>query len=433
MDTNQKNRPEQRRQRPAEQQPRKAPASQAPQRQRPAQPQSAAQRRAVKHQQAQRQAAAQEQQTQRKPQTQRKAPAQTARRPASTAAAPKKRKTTPKSMFGGLKLPQLGQSNTARGKREQAARAAKLKAMKQEVNQKEQAQKTRRKVSKPRKPTQPIIYTAPATFNAHRLVMQLLTITAVVLAAIICVSIFFKVEVIEVSGAEVYDEWTIREASGIQEGDNLLTFSRGRAGGKIKAELQYVDKVRFGIKLPNTVIIDIEEFDVVYAAKASDGTYYLINSDGKVVDQTDGGTAGNYTKILGVTLSGPIIGEQARAAEEIVAAAAATQAAEDSTEETVPQVLITNQSRLETALRILRALELNGIVGEAASVNVADLSHIELWYGTRYQVNLGDENNMDQKIADMKGTISQLADYQTGMLDVSYDIWEDKVVYTPFE
>ena len=262
--------------------------------------------------------------------------------------------------------------------------------------------------------------------------MQLATVAAVVLALVWGMSIFFKVEVIEVSGAKGYDEWTVREASGIQEGDNLLTFSRGKAGGRIKTQLQYVDQVRFGIKLPNTVIIDIKEFNVVYAVKASDGTWYLINSNGKIMEQTDGGTAANYTKILGIHLTGPIVGEQARAAEEIVTAPESTKPAEDSTEVTVPQVLITNQSRLDAALRILRELEINGIVGDAASVDVSDMSRIELWYGTRYQVNLGDENDMDKKIADMKATISQLAEYENGMLDISYDIWEDKVGYTPF-
>jgi len=414
MDTNEKTRrsiPQKRpAQRPEDQKPRK-----------PAQPQSAAQRRAVKLQQEQRQAAAREQH-------------QAQARPAAKRPAPKKRKKNA-GILGGLKMPKMGKPANARANREQAARAARLKAMRQEVNQKEQVRR-RRKVSKPKSPAVPVVYTAPAVFNAHRLVMQLITIFAVVIAAVMCMSIFFKVEVIEVSGAKAYDEWTIREASGIEEGDNLLTFSRGKAGGRIKAQLQYVDQVRFGIKLPNTVIIDIKEFNVVYAVKASDGTWYLVNSDGKIVDQTDGGTAGNYTKILGVHLSGPIVGEQARAAEEIVAAPESTRPPEDSGETTAPQVLITNQSRLEAALRILRELEANGIVGEAASVDVSDMSRVELWYGTRYQVNLGNvddpENSIGKKIAAMRAAISQLAEYENGMLDISYDIWEDKVGYTPF-
>ena len=400
METNEKNRSAQRR--PQGQQARK-----------PAQPQSAAQRRAVKMQQEQRRAAAREQQA----------------RQNVNRSAPKKRKKKPAGLLAALTKP--ARKGSARSNREQAARAAKLKAMRQEVTQKEQVRR-RRKVSRPHKPGVPVVYTAPTPFNVQRLLMQLVSIFAVVIVAVTCMSIFFKVEIIEVSGAKAYDEWAVREASGIEEGDNLLTFSRGKAGGRIKTQLQYVDQVRFGIKLPNTVIIDIKEFNVVYAVKASDGTWYLVNSNGKIMEQTDGGTAANYTKILGIHLTGPIVGEQARAAEEIVAAPESTKPKEDEAEVTVPQVLITNQSRLDAALRILRELEINGIVGEAASLDVSDMSRIELWYGTRYQVNLGDENDMDKKIADMKATISQLAEYENGMLDISYDIWEDKVGYTPF-
>ena len=394
----------------------KAQRPQSQQGRKPAQPQSAAQRRAVKMQQEQRQAAAREQQARQAP-----------KRPAP--APQKKRKKKNSGILGALAAPK--KKTSAKTNREQAARAARLKAMRQEVSQKEQVRR-RRKVSRPKKPGVPVVYTAPTPFNANRLITQLVSVFAVVIAAVLCMSIFFKVEIIEVSGAKSYDEWTIREASGIEEGDNLLTFSRGKAGGRIKTQLQYVDQVRFGIKLPNTVIIDIKEFNVVYAVKASDGTWYLINSNGKIMEQTDGGTAANYTKILGIHLTGPIVGEQARAAEEIVTAPESTKPAEDSTEVTVPQVLITNQSRLDAALRILRELEVNGIVGDAASLDVSDMSRIELWYGTRYQVNLGDENDMEKKIADMKAAISQLAEYENGMLDISYDIWEDKVGYTPF-
>lgn len=342
-----------------------------------------------------------------------------------------RRRTTKKNqgLLANLKR-SLG-STSSREKREEAARAAKLKAMRQEVAKKENtAANPRRKVSKPTRPSQPIVYTQPKAFNAHRLILQLMSVFAVVLALIMGMSIFFKVEVIEVSGATVYTEWAVRQASGIEIGDRLLTFSRPRATGKIYAELPYVDHVRFGIKLPNTVIIDIDELDVVYAIEGSDGTHYLMSSQGKIVEQTDAGNADNYTKIEGVTLADPVVGQQARAAEEIVA----TQEGEDTipTGETEPIALVTNATRLATALTILQSLERNGIVGEAAMVDVSDLDHIQLDYGTRYEVNLGDSERIDYKIAAMRDTINKLADYQTGQLDVSFTIREDQVVYTPF-
>ena len=96
-------------------------------------------------------------------------------------------------------------------------------------------------------------------------------------------------------------------------------------------------------------------------------------------------------------------------------------------------MIITEQQKLSAALTILQALELNEIVGEAASVDVSDLTRIELWYGTQYQVNLGDTNDMDYKIACLKYTVSSLQEYDSGELDISFTIWPDKVTYSPFK
>ena len=84
-------------------------------------------------------------------------------------------------------------------------------------------------------------------------------------------------------------------------------------------------------------------------------------------------------------------------------------------------------------LSILNALEANDIVGDAATVDVTTISAIELWYGTRYQVNLGDSENMDYKNACMYDVILQLSNYQTGKLACSFTTFQTEVAYTPFE
>ena len=303
------------------------------------------------------------------------------------------------------------------------------KALSREEKSKERQRKRETQAAKRRKQaerdnTPAVIYTQPAAFNRNRLLIQLMTVTAVVAALVMALSVFFKVNTITVSGAEVYSPWSIREASGIQEGDNLLTFSRARASAQIRAALPYVDKVRIGIKLPETVIIYIEELDVAYAIKSSDGDWWLINSGGRVVEQVDGVTASNYTQVLGVTIANPVVNENAVATE-----IAPTET--DASGEPIP-LLVTGAQRLFSALQILKALEANDIVGEAASVDVSYIESVVLWYGTRYQVNLGDTNRMEYKIACMNDTILQLSDYQSGILDVSFTIWPNQVGYTPF-
>ena len=299
----------------------------------------------------------------------------------------------------------------------------------------------RKKQARSRAPK--VVYTQPRPFNANRLLLQLAIVMAVVLAITLGLSVFFKVDKVMVYGNEAYSAWTIQEASGIEQGEKLLSFGRIRASAKIKAALPYVDTVRIGINLPNTVNIYITEFDVVYAIQSQNGTWWLMTSDGRILEQTDGGTAGGYTKVEGVKLESPVVNQQAVAHEEPAPTTSTVTVTNppdptgESTGESVPlgttPPVVTQADRLEVALEILKALELNDIVGEAASVNVASLNDIELWYGTRYRVRMGGRENLEYKIECMKEAIAKMSDYQMGILDVSFDQWSDKVGYTPFE
>ena len=95
-------------------------------------------------------------------------------------------------------------------------------------------------------------------------------------------------------------------------------------------------------------------------------------------------------------------------------------------------VTVTGAQRLNAALQILQALEENDVVGDAASVDVTRTEDIVLWYGTRYQVNLGDNTRLPYKIACMNDVILQMSDYQSGILDISFTAFPSQVVYTPF-
>ena len=298
-----------------------------------------------------------------------------------------------------------------------------LTAMAENVKKTTRKRRAKR-TARAQQPTPVVVYTEPRAFNRNRFLVQMLTVLAVVVAFVLGLSVFFKVEKITVTGADVYSPWAIREASGIEEGDNLLTFSHARAGAQIKANLPYVDSVRFGIKLPDTVNIIVEEADVVYAIQDRNGQWWLMNSSGRVVEQTNRGVAANYTQVLGVELESPAPNLQAVAAE--------TPPTETDASGNFIPVTVTGELRLNTAMQILKALEANDIVGEAASVDVTRIEDIILWYGTRYQVNLGDSARLEYKIGCMTDVILQMSEYQSGILDISFTHWPDQVGYTPF-
>lgn len=281
----------------------------------------------------------------------------------------------------------------------------------------------RRRTTQP-KPSADVVYVQPAPFNRTRFILCLLIVVAVVLAVVFGMSLFFKVDAdkITVSGTEKYTAWQIREASGIKDGENLLSISEARISSNIEDALPYVNKVRVGIKLPDTVKIEIEELDVVYSAEATDGIWWLLRSDGYIVEKTNDADAEQYTKLLGIQLENPVQGQQAVAYQM-------TQEGEDG-EETPVTVLASEQ--LSTALTIAQYLEDCGIIGQAKSIGVADMGNLELWYGERYQVTLGDGLELSRKIRSMKAAIDQMGDYQSGVLDVSFTTWPNEVGYTPF-
>ncbi len=276
-------------------------------------------------------------------------------------------------------------------------------------------------------PAPDVVYTQPGPFNKERFVLYLLTVVAVVLALLFGMSIFFKTDrdKILISGTQKYTAYDVWKVCGIKDGENLLTLREPEISGRILEALPYVKQARVGIKLPDTVNIEIVEFEVVYSLEATDGSWWLMRGDGKVVEKTNPADAERHTKIKGVRLANPVAGEQAVAEEQ--EPDATTEAGQET------PVTVLGSERLEILLSILGYLESNGIIGDAASIDVTNPNNLELWHGDRFQVILGDRTDLDHKLKSMKAAMEQMESYSSGMLDVSFTLKETEVIYTPFE
>lgn len=274
-----------------------------------------------------------------------------------------------------------------------------------------------------------VVYTQPDPFNKKRFLLRIITVVAVVLALLFGMSIFFKVEHVTVTGNNKYTPDDIFQASGITLGENLLTISEAKLSSSITAKLPYVSKVRIGIKLPDTVRIEIEELEVVYSVEANDGTWWLIRSDGVVVEKTNGADAEQHTKIIGMQITDPVIGEPAAAYQPAPVP--------DENGETTPITVLASE-QLNTVVSIMQYLEANRIIGEIATIDVIDLGNLELWYGERFHILLGDTTGLAEKIELIKATIDNNADtFGRGTLDVSQTIQPDpdikyQAIFTPF-
>ena len=271
-------------------------------------------------------------------------------------------------------------------------------------------------------------YQQPKPFNPWRLVIQLGLVAALVAALLMGVSVFFKVKTVVVYGNDKYDAYTIQEAAGIYDGENLLAFGSIRACGRIMDQLPYVKDARIGITLPETVNIYITEYPVVYSVEDTTGNWWLMGSDGKIVDKTDVGAAGGHTQINGLQLSNPVLGEMAVPGE------AQTETATNAAGEAIQLPVITTAAeRLQAALTVMNALETCDVLGQVVSIDVSKPGDMSLQYGERFEVLLGDSENMEKKIAWMRDAVAQIAAYQNGTLDLTFTTYPDQAGFTPSE
>lgn len=268
--------------------------------------------------------------------------------------------------------------------------------------EKRQRQEERARAKARQRAEQDVVYTQPKPFNRNRFFLQLATVVAVVLAVLFGMSIFFKVRDVQVTGNVKYDAWTVREASGILDGENLLTLSKAKIASNIEDKLTYADDIRIGIKLPDTVVIQIKELEVVYSVQDQTGAWWLINSKGRVVDTCTAADADKCTKIVGVLLKSPAVGENAVA------------------HELEEEPLVYERERLATAVSIMQELENAGFIGNMTSIHVSELSKLELWYGTRFHILLGDDSDLAKKLSDLHTVIEkQFGENDSGILDIS--------------
>lgn len=268
---------------------------------------------------------------------------------------------------------------------------------------------------------QDVVYTQAKAFNRKRFLLQLVTVVAVVLALLFGMSLFFKVDTVLISGTVKYKPEQIEDASGILDGENLLTLNRERIAANIKNQLPYINEVQVGKKLPGTVVIQVSELNVTYAIEDCNGGWWMISSSGRVVDSCAAADAEDYTRILGVQLEVPAVGDQAAAFEPVAA----------QSEETVP-VTVYAAEKLAMALSIVQNMELNGFVGTISKVDVTDMGNIQLWYGTRFQMLLGDGSDLPKKLGALSSAIKKMDDHTTGILDARFTIWPDGIGHTDF-
>lgn len=217
-----------------------------------------------------------------------------------------------------------------------------------------------------------------------------LTLVLLFLAAILVMSLFFRVDQVEVVNASDYTDEEIITASGIEKGANLFFVDRFSAASMIFSDLPYMDTVSITRELPDKIIIQAEgSAPAVYMV--IDGEYWFVARNGKTLGITNDLEAAGYPELRNLE---PL-------------------AAMEGTEMMVEGV---NVQRLEYATQLIEALQGEGLLSQVTWIDVKDASDPSLSYEGRLTVYLGAMEEIPMKVALLKDAVSQLGADDTGIL-----------------
>lgn len=210
----------------------------------------------------------------------------------------------------------------------------------------------------------------------------ILTMLAVVAAVVLCVTIFFKVGTITVTGNARYSADEIAAASGVAVGDNLLLVNRSTAAGQVIARLPYITRVQVSRALPSTVTIHVEECAAAARIVDGYGALWLVAPDGRVLEESGGEAA--LPLLTGITAVDPQPGSPVQPSEDDAASA-------------------------QTIADVLSALEESSVREEIVSIDLTKTYSIRMMYGEQYEIDLGGTDELAYKMQYLEQILVELA------------------------
>ena len=231
-----------------------------------------------------------------------------------------------------------------------------------------------------------------------------LSFIAICAALVFGLSVFFKVSAIEVEGNDLYTAQEVIDASGIEEGDNLVFVNCIAADSRIYSKLSYIENVSVTRKLPNKVIIKIVE-SKGEAAIAYGGEMWILGTDCKLLQKADASQTADMITVTGINPTAPTLGET------LVGDAS------DTGKVTYLAEMLTAMSRFD-------------MCDDITKIDMSNVASPEFDYLGRFTVKMGSYENVEYKIELLLSAVNMLEDGDTGTIDLSLSA-DNKAHFSP--
>lgn len=219
------------------------------------------------------------------------------------------------------------------------------------------------------------------------------TVTLTVLVIICCVlsmTVFFKIDNIEVQGKTRYGTEDIVASSCIKKGDNLILCNTGNAEKLIEKDFPYIEKADIEKRLFNTIVINVTEAKPASIIE-SNGQYVVLSSSGKIIE-VDKSKKYNIPTVLGAELKSVKLSSTAKFKDD----------------------------NINNYIKEINSCIGNMDIKNIEVIDISNLSKISLIRKNGFRIIIGTPENIDYKLKTAKAIMDKnIKDDDKGTLDVS--------------
>lgn len=232
-----------------------------------------------------------------------------------------------------------------------------------------------------------------------------LALTLLTVAAVIFLSLFFRVSIIQIENDTVYTDEEILAASGLEKGVNLLFINNFSSVSSIYATMPYVESVSLRRSMPSKIILEVTGSEAVACVSFGDD-YWLINPNGKLLEKIDAKEAENFIRVEHMEPLQPVAGE-------------------------IMQVSESDQGKDAYLYELLNAFQKRGLSKMIDWVDLEDLADPQFGYEGRFTVHLSGAEDMALRLTLAESAINQLASGDAGELEVDAAAANYRVYFSP--
>lgn len=215
----------------------------------------------------------------------------------------------------------------------------------------------------------------------------------VCVAVVFGMGVFFRVQTIDVEGAEEYTPEEIIEASGIDIGDNLFFINRASAATRIYSRLPRIEVANVVPHLPNKLTINVKE-SYALAYVEWQGTFWVVTGNCRLLQSATPEELGGLIQVLNISPEAPEAGMAMTVAED-------------------------DSLKLAYLQSLLSAFEELDMVQDVAQLDMSNPANPTFQYQGRFTVRMGSNDNTDYKLRMLLSGVPQLGENETGTINLS--------------